>query len=299
MNAFLYLGTIIIWGSTWLAINFQVSDVAVEVSAFYRFALAALIQVCLMATLGKLPWIPLREHKWFVVQGWLLFCFNFLLFYNASVYVTSGLIAVVFSMATIFNIVNGYLFHQKSPSRRAIFGSALGVTGVCAIFWDDIFGGHWSGDNITGLLLALCGTYCFSLGNLVSQHIQKQGRKVITVNSYALVYGSITLGLWCLIHGYAFDIAFTARYLGSLSFLVIPGTIIAFTLYLGLVGRVGPEKAAYCTVLSPIVALSLSTIFEGYEWSLLSLAGVVLALIGNLVVFTRSIPFKLQHQKQQ
>ena len=171
MNAFLYIGTIFIWGSTWLAIAFQVSDVAVEVSAFYRFALAALIQVCLMAALGKLPWIPLREHTWFIVQGWLLFCFNFLLFYNASIYTTSGLIAVVFSMSTIFNIVNGYLFHQKIPTKRAVFGAALGVIGVCAIFWEDIFDGHWSGDNITGLMLALGGTYCFSLGNLVSQHV--------------------------------------------------------------------------------------------------------------------------------
>ena len=251
-----------------------------------------------MAALGKLPWIPWREHKCFVVQGWLLFCFNFSLFYNASIYTTSGLIAVVFSMSTIFNIVNSYLFYQRIPGKRAVFGTTLGITGVCTIFWDDIFTGPWSGGNITGLLLALGGTYCFSLGNLVSQHIQKQGRKVITINSYALVYGSITVGLWCLIHGYAFDIDFTSRYLGSLAFLVILGTIIAFTLYLGLVGRGRPEKVAYCTVLVPIVAFSLSTIFEGYEWTLLSLAGVVLALIGNMVVFTRSMPFKRRHLEQ-
>ena len=285
MNAFLYIGTILIWGSTWLAIAFQVSDVAVEVSAFYRFSLASILQITLMSLLGKLPWVPVRDHGWFVIQGWLLFCFNFLLFYNAATFTTSGLIAVVFSMASIFNIFNGFVFHRKVPALRAIFGATLGVAGVCAIFWYDIFEGNWSGGNVTGLLLAVAGTFCFSLGNMVSQHQQKQGRKVLAANSYALVYGSVTLGLWCLYQGYDFDIDYSAKYLGSLAFLVIPGTVVAYTLYLNLVGRVGAEKAAYCTVLSPIVALSLSTIYEGYHWTLLSLVGVGLALIGNLVVF--------------
>jgi drug/metabolite transporter (DMT)-like permease len=302
MNALLYIGTTLIWGSSWFAITFQISDVAVEVSAFYRFSLAAILQIMLMSLLGKLPWVPVREHGWFVMQGWLLFCFNFLLFYNAATFTTSGLIAVVFSMATIFNSLNGFVFHRKVPTLRAICGAALGIAGVCAIFWHDLFGsgsssavistgplpnGELSSGNVTGLLLAVAGTFCFSLGNMVSQHQQKQGRKVMTANSYALAYGSVTLGLWCLYQGYDFEIDHSTLYLGSLAFLVIPGTIVAFTLYLNLVGRVGAEKAAYCTVLAPIIALSLSTIFEGYRWTLLTLVGVALALIGNLVVFAK------------
>lgn len=289
MNAFLYIGTILIWGTTWLAIAFQVGEVAVEVSAFYRFSLAAIFQVIIMSASGKLYWIPIREHKWFLFQGWLLFCFNFLFFYNAAVYTTSGLIAVVFSMATIFNMANGFLFHRKLPAIRSLIGAMLGVAGVCALFWEDLISGDWSGANITGLLLALGGTYCFSLGNLVSQHQQKQGRKVLIANSYALVYGSATLGVWCLLRGYSFDIEYTTKYLAALAFLVLPGTIIAFSLYLNLVGRVGADKAAYCTVLFPIVALLLSTLFEGYQWTVLSLAGGCLVLLGNLVVFAKKI----------
>ncbi len=287
MNAFLYIGTILIWGTTWLAIAFQVGEVVVEVSAFYRFSLAAMIQVILLVSIGKFKWIPFREHRWFVLQGWFLFCFNFLLFYNASVYTTSGLIAVVFSMATLFNIVNGFIFHRQLPPLHSVAGAMLGMLGVCFIFWQDLMAGDWSSSNLVGLLLSIGGTYCFSLGNLVSQHQQKLGRSVVIANTYALVYGSITLGLWCLFRGHAFEIDYSTRYLVSLAYLIIPGTIVAFSLYLNLVGRVGADKAAYCTVLFPIVALSLSTVYEGYQWTLQSLVGVALALVGNVVVFRK------------
>ena len=287
MNAFLFIGTVLIWGTTWLAIAFQVGEVAVEVSVFYRFALATIIQVILLISFGKIKWVPFREHRWFVLQGWFLFCFNFLLFYNASVYTTSGLIAVVFSMATIFTLINAFLFHRQLPNFQSVAGAVLGMAGVCFIFWQDLIEGGWSSSNLHGLLLSIAGTYCFSLGNLVSQHQQKQGRNVITANTYALVYGSITLGLWCLFRGHAFEIDYSTRYLASLAYLIIPGTIVAFTLYLNLVGRVGADRAAYCTVLFPVVALSLSTVFENYQWTLLSLIGVALALAGNVVVFRK------------
>ena len=276
-----------IWGSTWLAIAFQVGDVVVDVSAFYRFTLAAIIQVALMAVTGRLRWIPFQSHRWFVLQGWFLFCFNFLLFYNAAKYTTSGLIAVIFATASLFNLLNTFLIYRKLPAIRALCGAILGMTGVVLIFWHDLVEGDWSSDNLTGLLLSLAGTCCFSLGNLVSQHQQKQGTDVITANTYALVYGSASLGIWCLLQGYSFDIDLRPVYLASLAYLIIPGTIVAFTMYLNLVGRVGAEKAAYCTVLFPVVALSLSTIFEGYQWTLLSLTGVALALIGNVFVFYR------------
>ena len=290
MNALLYLSTVLIWGTTWLAIAFQVGDVMVEVSAFYRFALAALIQISVMIILGRLKWVPFSQQKWFALQGLLLFCINFLFFYNSAIYISSGLIAVVFSLATVFNMANNYIFSRVKPSPRSLFGATLGVSGVCALFWTDLISGDWTGSNITGLLLAIGGTYSFSLGNMVSQHQQKQGRDVLTANSYALVYGSVTLGAWSLFHGYAFELELTTKYLGSLLYLAVPGTIIGFAMYLKLIGRVGAEKAAYSTVLFPIVALSLSTIFEGYIWTPLSLVGVGLALAGNVVIFTKKKP---------
>lgn len=290
MNILLYLGTVLIWGTTWLAIAFQVGTVQVEVSAFYRFALAALAQIIFMLALRKLTWVPIKQHKWFVLQGWCLFCLNFIFFYNAAKYLPSGLIAVVFSLASIFNMINAFIFQQKPPSVRSLIGSCLGVLGVCTLFWEDIQLGNGTSFGLVGLLLSIAGTYCFSLGNLVSQHQQKAGRNVLVSNSYALVYGSITLGLWCLFQGYSFDIENSYKYLGALFYLAIPGTVIGFAMYLKLIGQIGAEKAAYSTVLFPIVALSLSTIFEGYIWTETAVLGVVLALGGNLIVFSKWSP---------
>ncbi|WP_085900078.1 DMT family transporter [Kiloniella majae] len=290
MNILLYLGTVLIWGTTWLAIAFQVGTVQVEVSAFYRFSLAALVQIFFMLALRKITWVPLKQHKWFVLQGWCLFCLNFIFFYNAAKFLPSGLIAVVFSLASIFNMINAFVFQQKPPTLRSLIGSYLGVLGVCALFWEDIQHGNWASSSLLGLLLSIAGTYCFSLGNLISQHQQKAGRNVLVSNSYALVYGSMTLGVWCLIQGYSFDMENSVKYLGSLLYLAIPGTVIGFAMYLKLVGKIGAEKAAYSTVLFPIVALSLSTVFEGYIWTETAILGVILALGGNLIVFTKWSP---------
>ena len=287
MNIALYIGTVLIWGTTWLAIAFQVGEVAVEVSAFYRFALAAVLQVGLMCSFGKLKWIPISQHKWMAIQGLLLFCVNFLCFYNATVYITSGLISVIFSMATIFNMINGIIFHQKTPQKKAMLGALIGLVGICLIFWSDLTGGNWSDDIVLGLVLVLGGTYCFSLGNMVSQHQQKQGRDVLTANSYALVYGAIGLGFWCVVNGYSFDLEHTPKYLGALVYLASIGTLLGFGFYLQLIGRIGAEKAAYATVLFPIVALTLSTLYEGYVWTQMSAAGVVMALLGNIVIFSK------------
>ncbi len=302
MNILLYIGTVLIWGTTWLAIAFQVGTVQVEVSAFYRFSLAALVQVLFMLALRKLTWVPLKQHKWFILQGWCLFCLNFIFFYNAAKFLPSGLIAVVFSLASIFNMINAFVFQQKPPTIKSLAGSSLGVLGVCALFWNDIQPGSWQQSNWTntgllGLLLSIAGTYCFSLGNLVSQHQQKAGRNVLVSNSYALVYGSVTLGLWCLFQGYSFDVENSYKYLGALFYLAIPGTVIGFAMYLKLIGKIGAEKAAYSTVLFPIVALSLSIIFEGYVWTETAVLGVILALGGNLIVFTKW-PRKQKIQQQ-
>ncbi|WP_120496847.1 DMT family transporter [Kiloniella sp. EL199] len=297
MNILLYLGTVLIWGTTWLAITFQVGTVQVEVSAFYRFSLAAFVQILFMLALRKITWVPVRQHKWFILQGWCLFCLNFIFFYNAAKFLPSGLIAVVFSLASIFNMINAFVFQQKPPTLRSLIGSCLGVLGVCALFWEDIQLGNWASNSLLGLLLSVAGTYCFSLGNLVSQHQQRMGRNVLVSNSYALVYGSMTLGIWCLIQGYSFDMESSFKYLGSLIYLAIPGTVIGFAMYLKLVGKIGAEKAAYSTVLFPIVALSLSTFFEGYIWTETAILGVILALGGNLIVFTKWSPSQnIKHQ---
>ncbi|NER60007.1 DMT family transporter, partial [Pseudomonas sp. MAFF212428] len=138
-----------------------------------------------------------------------------------------------------------------------------------------------------GLGLALLGTLCFSAGNLLSSLQQKAGLRPMTTNAWGMLYGATMLALYCVVSGIPFAMEWNTRYVGSLLYLVIPGSVIGFTAYLTLVGRMGPERAAYCTVLFPLVALNVSAFYEGYQWTAPALCGLVLVMLGNVLVFSK------------
>ena len=141
-----------------------------------------------------------------------------------------------------------------------------------------------------GLVMALLGTLCFSAGNMLSSLQQKAGLKPLTSNAWGMLYGAVMLAAICLVSGTPFAFEWSTRYVGSLLYLAIPGSVIGFTAYLTLVGRLGPERAAYCTVLFPVVALNISVFAEGYQWSAPALLGLVLVMLGNVLVFSKPKP---------
>jgi drug/metabolite transporter (DMT)-like permease len=208
-------------------------------------------------------------------------------FLTASQWIPSGLVAVVFSTATLWNALNARVFFGQKVARNVLMGGALGLLGLSLLFWPELAGHAASPQTLLGLGLALCGTLCFSAGNMLSSLQQKAGLKPLTTNAWGMAYGAAMLLVWCLVKGVAFDIEWNARYLGSLLYLVIPGSVIGFTAYLTLVGRMGPERAAYCTVLFPVVALNVSAFVEGYQWTTPALAGLVMVMLGNVLVFRK------------
>jgi drug/metabolite transporter (DMT)-like permease len=285
MNAVLYLLTVLIWGTTWIAIKFQLGVVPAPVSIAYRFWLASAVLMALLA-LSRKPMLPPRQ-AWglLLAQGLALFCCNFLCFYYASQWVPSGLVAVVFSTAPLWNAINGRLFLGRAIRPQVMLGALLGLTGIALLFLPQMQG-HW-GDNgmMLGLALALLGTLCFSCGNLLSSRMQALGLTPWLTNSWAMLIGASILGVAALVLGMPFALEPGTRYLGSLLYLAIIGSVIGFTAYLLLVGRIGPDRAAYSTVLFPVVALTVSTVFEGYHWTAPALAGLALVLAGNLLAF--------------
>lgn len=116
---------------------------------------------------------------------------------------------------------------------------------------------------------------------------QKAGLRPMTTNAWGMVYGALMLGTFCVVSGVPFGMEWNLRYIGSLLYLVVPGSVIAFTAYLTLVGRMGPERAAYCTVLFPLVALNVSAVAEGYQWTAPALLGLVAVMAGNVLVFRK------------
>ncbi|UPW17713.1 EamA family transporter [Agarivorans sp. TSD2052] len=292
MISFIYFATVFIWGTTWLAIAYQIGDVPIANSIMYRFAMASLVLMIFLKLSGRLQQLNLKQHLSCLLLGLCLFSCNFMLFYHAAQYIPSGLISIIFSIATIMNMANSWLFHRQRPSLRLLSGGAIGIIGIVMLFYPDMRQSDTAGQQLLGLLMALAGTYCFSLGNMLSAKQQKQGLSVLSVNGYGMAYGAALLLLWGLLSGENFAFSSAPLYLGSLIYLALVGSVLGFSFYLILVGRLGPQKAAYATVLFPVVALGLSTIFEGYQWTPLALSGVATVLLGNLLVFTKGNPFR-------
>ena len=294
MNITLYLLTVLIWGTTWIALKLQLGVVAIPVSIIYRFGLAALVLFVMLLLSRRLQVMDRRGHLICLAQGLCLFCVNFMCFLYASQWIPSGLVAVVFSTATLWNALSARVFFGQQIARNVLMGGALGLLGLSFLFWPELVGHTASAQTVLGLGLALVGTMCFSAGNMLSSLQQKAGLKPLTTNAWGMAYGAAMLSVYCLVNGIPFDMEWNTRYIGSLLYLVIPGSVIGFTAYLTLVGRMGPERAAYCTVLFPVVALNVSAFAEGYQWTAPALAGLVLVMLGNVLVFRKPRPLIVQ-----
>lgn len=285
MNLALYLATVLIWGTTWIAIKWQTGVVAPPVSIAFRFILASVVMLALVRLMRRPMRPPRAAWPLLAGQGLALFCCNFLCFYYAEQIVPSGLVAVVFSTAPLFNAVNGRIFMGRALQPSAIVGAVLGLIGILCLFAPQM--AEHAGDRTMwlGLGITLVGTMCFSIGNLLSSRMQSMGLHPTVTNGWAMLIGACVLTLGSLAAGFSFQPEWTPRYIGALLYLAVPGSVIGFTTYLMLVGRIGPERAAYCTVLFPFVALAVSTVFEGYRWSVPAGVGLALVVLGNLVAF--------------
>lgn len=276
--------TVLIWGLTWTAIRLQVESAPVDISVFYRFVMASAVALGLLALLRRLPKLSLSQHGWLVLQGATLYSINFLLIYRAAESMTSGLLAVVFSLAALFNAFNGWLWLRRKPSARLYPAVALGITGVALLFWHDLQLGNASAASI---LFAAAGTFWFSMGNLISIKVRQAEIPLLVANAWAMVYGAAILGIWCLIQGVDWLLPTGASFWGATVFLAIPGSIVAFYCYLTVIQTLGADKAGYATVLFPVVALSVSTWLEGFQWTITAVLGAILAILGNYVLFRK------------
>ncbi len=290
MNAFLYFLVVVVWGTTWIAIKMQLGSVAIPLSIAYRFGLAALVLFCLLALSGRLKHPPAGAGKLLLAQGLTLFCLNFLCFYYASQWIASGLVAVVFSSAPLWNALNGRLFLGRKITPQVMGGAVLGMSGILALFWPEMRHHAATSDTWLGLGLALLGTLSFSVGNLLSSALQARGLTPLSTNAWAMLVGTMILLAGVVVSGTPLSMDWSPTYVGALLYLAIPGSVVGFTAYLMLVGRIGPDRAAYSTVLFPVVSLNISAWLESYQWTAVGLGGLLLVIAGNVLVFRKSRP---------
>jgi drug/metabolite transporter (DMT)-like permease len=286
-NLLYYITTIAIWGTTWLAIKFQLGSIAPMVSVFYRFLLASLLLLLYCKFKGLNMRFTKKEHVFIAMQGFFLFAVNYLLFYTTEVYLSSGLTAVIFSTIVFMNIFNGKIFLHSKIQLRMVLGAMIGLGGITLVFLPELSNFSLDDKSFYGLLLGIAATFSASIGNIISAHNQKKNLPVIQTNAYGMAYGSFVMLVFALITNKTFQFDFSVEYIVSLGYLAVFGSVIAFGCYLTLIGRIGADRAAYATMLFPLVALGISTIFEGYIWTTYSITGIALIVAGNLMIISK------------
>jgi len=280
----LFVVSVLIWGSTWLAINFQLGVVAPEVSVFYRQALASsLLFVWVVGRRMNLRF-SLRAHGWFFLLGLTLFGFNYVLAYSAQNYIPSAMNAVLFATMVWINVLLARLIFRTPFEAHVLLGAALGMAGVVVLFWPALVQAAAAGPQLLGVAISLAGATIASLGNMASHQAQSERLPVMQSNAWGMFYGALITGSWALLTGKEFNFDPGLGYVASLFYLSVFGSVIAFGCYLKLLGAIGPTKAGYIAVVIPVVAVLISLIFEGLKLDIYVISGIALVLGGNVMI---------------
>lgn len=288
---FPFLFVSLVWGATWLVIRDQLGEVPASWSVTYRFALATL-GMFLLAIIMRLPLkISPKIIGLSFFIGALQFFANFNFVYRAELYITSGLVAVCFALLMIPNSIMATIWLNEKINRYFIIGSAIACVGVALLFIQEYrASGLPAGTILLGVGLAFMGVISASIANILQALERAKSVPLVTLLAWSMLWGTLLDALFALtLYG---PPSFESRpaYFGGIIYLAIIGSVATFPLYFGLVRKIGASRAAYTSVFVPIVAMILSTIFEGYQWSLLASSGAILACIGLVVAMQARKP---------
>ena len=282
-NPALFLTATLIWGSTWLGITFQLGVVPPEVSVAYRFALAAALLAAWCAWRGVPLRFSRRDHAFLAGTGATLFGFNYVTVYWAERFVPSGLVAVVFSTIVFMSPVGMRLAFGTPMSARTLVAATLGVAGVALLFLPELDAARHGGSAALGIAFALVSTAIATAGNLFAVRNHQAGLPTFPATAWGMAYGALAAALSAAVTGAAWTFDPRPPYVLSLLYLAVFGSIAAFGAYLTLLKRVGAAPSSFVGVATPVVAMLLSTLFEGYRWTWVAVLGVALAIAGNVL----------------
>ncbi|MBN2520502.1 MAG: EamA family transporter [Bacteroidales bacterium] len=291
-NSVLFTIPCLIWGSTWYAIKFQLGIVHPLLSVSYRFFIAGLVLILFCIIFRINLKFSFKQHMYIALQGISLFGLNYWMVYWAEMTLTSGLVAIIFSLIIFLNILFSAIFLKIKMKPDVAIGAVLGISGTALIFKNELRAFNFSDENFFALMLCLISIVLASLGNVISARNQKSNIPVIQTNAFGMTYGSIIVFFVAIILGVEIKFNLKFEYVSSLLYLAIFGSIVAFTAYLKLLGNIGPDRAAYTILIIPIIAMVISTIFEGYIWQKSAIFGIVLLITGNLFAMSKNFRLK-------
>jgi drug/metabolite transporter (DMT)-like permease len=269
------------WGTTWYVITFQLGVVDPVISLTYRFALATLLLFGWCALRGLSLRLTVAQHAAACGVGLFTFGIDYTFIYMAEARITSAVVAVLFAMLSLVNlVVFRIVFAQRAPL-RAWFAAGLGGAGVAMLSWGEIATAHLDARARGGFGMACIAMLAASVGNAFAHRGELKGAPVAGLTAWSLVYGTLALALFALVTDRPWIFDPSAAYIGSLVYLAIFGSVVAFLFYYGLAYRRGYAAAAYVSALTPVLAMTVSSIFEGKSWGAMALGGIVLVLCGQ------------------
>ena len=274
----------LIWGSTWIVIRDQLGVVPAQWSVTYRFALAAVA----MALVAQWKGHSLRPDRGLLaaatIVGVTQFCINFNAVYLAERYITSGLVATVFALLLIPNSLLAWGFLGQKPTRSFFWAALVATAGIGLLFLHEVRAAPLRGSDIAvGLGLTIIGLLGASAANVYQAGKEARRHPLFALLAWAMAIGALVDAVIAL--AVAGPPVFDPRpgYWLGVVYLALAASVLCFSLYFPVVRKIGPGKAAYSSVIVPVIAMALSTAFEGYRWTPLSVGGAVLALGGMVL----------------
>ncbi|PZU11575.1 DMT family transporter [Sphingomonas sp.] len=280
-----------LWGSTWLVIRGQLGDVPVGWSVCYRFLTAAVTMfVVALATRTRLR-LTWTEQGLLALMGVCIFCLNFNFIYRAEAHVTSGIVAVVFALLLVYNAVAGWVFLGQPLSRPFLAGSAVAMAGIGLLFEHELRASPRSPhETALGIGFVLIALVFASIANVMQSTARMRAIPMPAMLAWGMTWGALANALFAYVTTGPPHILLTPVYIGGVLYLGICASALAFTLYFGLIRAIGPARGGYVNVLTPVLAMILSTIFEHYVWSIEAAAGGLLVIAGLIVAMRARMP---------
>lgn len=287
-NLSLFLTCVAIWGTTWLAITFQLGPVAPEVSVSHRFLLAALCVAAWCRLRGLSLAFSARQHAALALLGVAMYGVSYIAVYHAERYLASGLVAIGYSASPLLSTLGARAFLGQPVAARQAAGSLMGLAGITLVYWPEIGRLGEGRDVLPGIGFTLLAVTISVAGGLLAQRNHQRGLHGWPTMAWSMAYGGLAALAVALALGRAWTIDTGAPYLLSLLYLSVLGTVVTFAGWLTLVGRIGVARASYVGVMAPIVALLVSTLFEGFVWHVLTAAGIAVSIAGNVLVLRQA-----------
>jgi drug/metabolite transporter (DMT)-like permease len=279
-----FLLVTLIWSSTWIVIKDQLGAVPHTWSVSYRFLIAGAAMMAIALVRRESLRLAEGGHVLAVLLGTLQFVVNYNFVYASELYITSGLAAVVFALLVVPNSTLAWLMFGQRVSARFVLGSAVAMAGVALLFVQEVRAAAGSTEAVLkGLGFVAVAVLAASLSNVMQLMPAIRGRPIAAMLGWAMLYGALI------------DAAFAWAYVGppvveprlgywlGLLYLGVVASALAFWLYFEIIRRIGPARAAYSSVLIPIIAMAISTLLEGFVWSPLAIAGGLLGVAGLLI----------------